>query len=142
MIYHQIVLVSSAVLAAGIYNVRIVPDTTEALESTIDIGKELDISGQNSAVIQFTGVIKGVHLDATSVLTSGATISVIMSSSVERFDGLVADAISAAPSGHVHVEADITDLDKYTQAQVTALIAAHATDANTHTNLIVDAGNF
>jgi len=142
MFYHQLSLACSGVLAAGIYNVRIIPDVEEVLESSVAIGKELDIAGVNSALVQFTGVLKGIHLEATTPLSAGQAISVVLSSSTERYDGVIADAIAASPSGHVHVEADITDLDKFTQAQVNALIDAHAADPNTHTNLIVNAGFF
>jgi len=142
MIYHQIVLTSSQVLADGKYNVRLIPDTDLSVESSIDIDKVLDIAGQNSAIIQFTGVIKGVHLEVTEALTVGAVISMVMSSAIERFDGLIGEAITIPPGSHTHVEADITDLDKYTQAQVDSAINNHATDANTHTNLILDGQYF
>ena len=36
------------------------------------------------------------------------------------------------PSGHTHLESEITDLDKYTQAEVTAFLAGKADDAHTH----------
>lgn len=146
MLYHQITLTSNQLLVDGKYNVRLIPDVDPSLECSVDIDKELDISGNNSAVIQFTGVIKGVHLEVIDALTIGGTISMVMSSSIERFDGLVAESIGAAPGAHVHVEADITDLDKYTQAQVDGIvdadISAHASDANTHTNLILNGGYF
>ena len=142
MIYHQLIIASSQVLAAGKYRVRLIPDVDQGLESSIDISKELDISGNTSALVQFTGVLKGLHLEVSQAFSAGATISVVLSSAIERFDSIVAEAIGSAPGVHTHVEADITDLDKYTQAQVDALITAHETDANTHTNLILDGQYF
>jgi len=41
--------------------------------------------------------------------------------------------------GHTHVEADITDLDKYTQAEVDASLATKADQATTYTKVEVDA---
>ncbi len=42
--------------------------------------------------------------------------------------------------GHTHVEADITDLDKYTQAEVDASLATKADQATTYTKTEVDSG--
>lgn len=142
LLYHQLSLASSGLLAAGAYSVRLIPDVDEVLETSVDIDVTLDVTGANSAYVQFDGVMKGVDLQVATPLTGGEVISIILSSATEQFDTLIADAIGSSPSAHTHVEADITDLDKYTQAQVNTLISNHATDADTHTNLKLDSGYF
>lgn len=41
--------------------------------------------------------------------------------------------VSVVAGPHTHVEADITDLDKYTQAEVDALLLTKANNSHTHT---------
>jgi hypothetical protein len=90
MIYHQLVLVSSGVLAAGAYNVRIAAYEGEnQLEATADTGVDLDITGANSAIAVFTGAVRGVHLEVSTPLTGGETISCVLNSAMFPFGALV-----------------------------------------------------
>lgn len=81
MTSHQIVIVSSGVLAAGEYQVRIIPDTsTKKVRNSIPVSKVISLAGKNSGLINFTGVIKGIHLRAAVLPSAGETISVVVSS--------------------------------------------------------------
>jgi len=80
LLNHQVVLVSSGVLAAGKYKVRFVPDDDAALEATVDTTKLLDMTSANSAMAVFTGVIRGIHLEVDTGFTTGETISAVISS--------------------------------------------------------------
>jgi hypothetical protein len=90
LIYHHIMLVSSGVLAAGVYNVRIaVHEGENNLEATVDTGVTLTITGKNSAMAVFTGAIRGVSLVDSTPLTAGETISCVLTSGSLPFGALV-----------------------------------------------------
>jgi hypothetical protein len=89
LIYHQIILVSSGVLAAGVYNVRMsVYEGQTDLEATVDTGVDLTMTGKNSALAAFTGAIRGVHLEASTPLSGGEKISCVLTSSTLPFGAL------------------------------------------------------
>jgi hypothetical protein len=160
-LYHQVSLVSSGTLAAGVYNVKLIPDVDETLETSVDIGKTLDIAGADSDYVQFIGVCKGIHLEVSTPLTGGETISAVWSTASEQFDTMMLAAIGGTTdhtmltnigtNSHVAIDSHISDstihfteasIDKYTQGQVDTIISDHETDANTHTNLILDGQYF
>ncbi len=90
MIYHQIMLVASGDLAAGVYHVCMsVYEGDVDLEATVDTGAKLTIAGGNSALAAFTGAIRGVHLKVGTALSSGQTISCVLTSAMYPFGALV-----------------------------------------------------
>ena len=85
LIFHQLVLVSSGVLATGIYAIRIgVFDGIDQLENTADTTKTLDMTNRNSALAFFTGAIRGVQLLVDTAFAAGETISCVLTSSSEQ----------------------------------------------------------
>ena len=89
LIYHQIILVASGGLAAGVYNVRMsVHEGESDLEATVDTGADLIMTGKNSAIAVFTGAIRGVHLEVSTPLSGGETISCVLTSSTLPFGAL------------------------------------------------------
>lgn len=113
LMFHQLILVSSGVLAAGKYTVRIVSfEGVDQLEATVDTGFVLDMTGVNSYVLPFRGAIKGIHLEVDTNLSAGETISCVLSSAAVPFSHQVDwDDISGsqppAPA-HTHAHADTT----------------------------------
>jgi len=90
MIYHQLVLVSSGVLAAGVYGIRIAAfEGDSQLENTAATGVDLNIVGKDSDIAVFAGAIRGVHLEVTQALSGGETISCVLNSSMLPFGALV-----------------------------------------------------
>jgi len=86
MVYHQLVLVSSGALAVGKYKVRIaVFDGDDQLEYTAYTGVDLEFDNSQSAVANFSGMIRGVHLEVDTALSASETISCVLSSSMEPF---------------------------------------------------------
>jgi hypothetical protein len=76
---HQIVIVGSREFTKGRIEVRIMPDTRRASNS-VTTGRIIDLTGKDSAFVNFTGVIRGLHLKVLDVPDLGATISVVVSS--------------------------------------------------------------
>lgn len=82
--YHQIVIVASGAIATGTYKVRLAFfEGDQQLEYTVDSGKTLAFSGGRSAIAYLTGPIRGIHLEVDTALSSGETISCVLSSSKE-----------------------------------------------------------
>jgi len=55
-----------------------------------------------------------------------------VSRDIAEVDGLTDALAGKSAVGHTHVEADITDLDKYTQSQVNSLLSAKSDVGHTH----------
>jgi len=90
MIYHQLVLVSSDVLVAGAYSIRIaVFEGEDQLEATADTGVDLDIAGKNSDIAVFAGAIRGLHLEVSVALSGSETVSCVLNSAMVPFGALV-----------------------------------------------------
>lgn len=107
MIYHQLVVTSNE-QTSDAYKVRFIPDTEgEVLEASVDTGRLLQFDNNNSAIVRFGGVIKGIHLEAEGAVLNSGEFRVVLSSAVERFDEIVYDYIGVAPELGDHV----TDLN-------------------------------
>ena len=157
MLFHQLSLASSGTLAAGAYSVRLIPDVDEVLETSVDIEETLDVTGLNSAYVQFDGVMKGVELKVSTPLTGGETISVILSSSTEQFDTLILAAIGGTTdhtmltnigsNSHVQIDSHIADATlHFTEASIDHLniqnIGSNSHAAiDTHMAIAVEATN-
>jgi len=76
---HQLCIVASGIVTAGVYAVHIIPDTDRE-DMSATIGLTLDLTGKNSAMIRFTGVIKGIRLFTTTPITDSVTLSAVLSS--------------------------------------------------------------
>ena len=92
--------------------------------ATIEIVKCTDISG-----LVLT-VVRGQDGTSASSFLVGTYVEARLVREV--FTELQGDIAGKAPLAHTHVEADITDLDKYTQAQVDAELASKAPLVHTH----------
>ena len=82
---------------------------------------------------EYSGVLQLPDLEQIA----DVTLTDVASGEILKYDGsgwvnntLAEAGISAV--GHTHVEADITDLDKYTQAQVDTLLTGKANTSHTH----------
>jgi hypothetical protein len=134
MLYHQISLASSGILAAGVYGVRLIPDIDETLETSVDIEVSLDVTGKDSAIAQFIGVAKGFHLKPSTPFTAGETMSVILSSGSEEFDTVILAAIGGTTDHTM-----LTNIGSNTHVQIDTHIAdstIHFTEGSIdHTNI-------
>jgi hypothetical protein len=119
MVYHQMMIISDTPVSGTVrYRVRVVPDSDEQLESTVDIGQVLffptdglssfgqfgPVGGDDqSFILWFGGVFKGIHLQAIEDIgigpEDGHLYTAILSSSVERFDQTVRQFIGDLSPG-------------------------------------------
>lgn len=76
---HQIVVVGSRQFTKGKIKVQIMPDTRR-ISNSVDTGRVIDLTGRDSAFVNFTGVIRGLHLKVLEVPDLGETISIVVSS--------------------------------------------------------------
>jgi len=75
---------------------------------------------------------------------NGSTVSIAETLiPISSVNGLLSQLNSRSPLNHTHIESDISDLDKYTQAEVDSALAGKADTAHTHVVAdITDAGTF
>lgn len=64
---HQLCMAADQTLTGGIYKVKIIPDTDGA-NMTVDTGLVLDLTDRDSAMVTFTGVIRGIYLEAVELI--------------------------------------------------------------------------
>lgn len=77
---HQVCMVASGAPTAGKFSVRIIPDA-DGVNTAVDTGLVLDLTGKNSAVVSFTGVIRGLQLiSIENIAPTQTTISAVVSS--------------------------------------------------------------
>lgn len=79
---HQLVITASEIIneGEGIYAVYIIPDT-DGVNQAVDTGLVLDLGGKDSAIVNFTGVIRGLVLQATDIIVQPSVrISAVLSS--------------------------------------------------------------
>lgn len=76
---HQLCIMTSEVVESCSYAVHVIPDSDQATHS-VDTGLRLDLSGKDSAIVTFTGVIRGLRLVADEVLDASIAVSAVLSS--------------------------------------------------------------
>jgi hypothetical protein len=96
LVYHQLSLMSDIPITDQ-YKVRIIPDTDDSLETSVDTGFIVDFGGTKSAIVYFGAVLRGLHLEAISVTPSGAEVNVVLSSSIERSDEVLFQYMVSPP---------------------------------------------
>lgn len=110
MAYHQLMIISDGPVGTGEWEIRAVPDSDEALESTVYLGKNLsfpvdpDTGSPAVSYIQwFGGIFKGLHLKSVVAPEAGHRITAVLSSSIERFDEVVHEYIGSSPTTDAHL---------------------------------------
>ena len=80
MTQHQLTLTSTSAIS-GVLQVRILPDSGRwVVEESVYIDKDLVIDNEFSAMVLFTGVLKGIELYEATPLTGGAIVTIVLSS--------------------------------------------------------------
>lgn len=108
MIYHQLSLMANAPLD-DVYNIRIIPDSRRSLETSVDIGVQVEFGGKQSAMAYFGGVLRGVVLERVDGTSSGDAVRIVLSSTVERPDEVVYTYIGEATA--VNIDDHLSDYD-------------------------------
>lgn len=94
MTQHQLTLTSTTPIS-GVLQVRILPDTGRwVVEESVYTDKDLVLDNEYSAVLLFSGVLKGIELYESTALTAGAIVTIVLSSI--RGDGLVPSVAAVA----------------------------------------------
>lgn len=76
---HQLCMMLSETVESGSYAVYVIPDSDQTTHS-VDTGLRLDLAGRDSAIITFTGVIRGLRLVAEEILDASISVSAVLSS--------------------------------------------------------------
>jgi len=80
MTQHQLTLTATAAIT-GTLQVRILPDTGKwVVEESVYIDKDLVLVNEYSAILVFSGVLKGIELYESVALTAGAVVTIVLSS--------------------------------------------------------------
>ena len=90
---HQLVITASEIIneGEGVYAVYIIPDT-DGVNQAVDTGLVLDLGGQDSAIVNFTGIIRGLVLKATDIIVQPSIrISAVLSTYARYKRSSVAD---------------------------------------------------
>jgi hypothetical protein len=80
LVNHQLAIVASNPLAAGRYEVWMVPDGEDSSVGVVNTGKVLDLTGTDNDMVVFSGVLKGIHLRVATPFDAGQSISIVLSS--------------------------------------------------------------
>ena len=79
MTQHQLTITSPNVIT-GTFQVRIIPDTADAvLMESVNTGLELAVNGR-SAMLLFSGVLRGIELVETEAFGDDTTMTIVLSS--------------------------------------------------------------
>lgn len=109
MVYHQISLMAGAAID-DVYNVRIIPESDVPLETSVEIGTQLDFNETQTAMAYFGGVFRGIVLERADGTSANEEVRVVLSSSVERPDEIVYQYIGDSPSDGA-LEDHLNDFD-------------------------------
>ena len=82
---HQLYISASAPVLTGEFRMRIIPDSVDAPPNTVDTSYQVQFIGGlvdngDSAILNFTGVLRGVHLESVGTFDPGITISAVLTS--------------------------------------------------------------
>jgi YD repeat-containing protein len=116
MIYHQLSLMADADID-DVYNVRIIPESDTPLETSVDIGVQIDFNSTRSAMAYFGGVLIGVVLEKESGTSTSDQVRIVLSSQVERPDEIVYTYIGNDPGLSDH-ETDYNNPHQVTYEQL------------------------
>lgn len=109
MVYHQLMIISDGPVAAGEWELRVIPDADEDLETSVYLDENVQFladpsGGDGSSYIGwFGGVFKGLHLKSVVAPEAGHLFTAILSSSVERFDQVIHSYIGSSPITAAHL---------------------------------------
>jgi hypothetical protein len=97
MVYHQLSLMADTEID-DVYNIRIIPESETPLETSVDIGTQLNFNSTKTAMAYFGGVFRGIVLERADGTSSGEEVRIVLSSNVERPDEIVYQYIGDAPA--------------------------------------------
>lgn len=124
---HQLCMTASETVdeGTGRYAVMIIPDT-EGVATPVDTGIVLDLSGTDSALVNFTGVIRGIVLMATDIILQPSVRISSVLSSFSRYK-------------RVGVEDDLENFRDTISSELnptSTTVPSYAADTQPHSNMI------